>query len=155
VLNNFSRVPIVTIVACCLLAVVCFSYDLTKRRIPDYITLPFLLFGLIWAFFHSGLHGIGESVLGIAAGGLVLLPLHLYKNKRGERMLGGGDVKLMAAAGSLTGWLFILTALMTGSLLALFFAAVAALGGKHRIPYGIALSSGLLLTLALVLFGWL
>jgi prepilin peptidase CpaA len=72
-------------------------YDVRSRRIPNFITLPAILLGLL-------LHGIlgGWKELGTAAAaglicGLVFLLFYLAGG------MGAGDVKLITAAGCLTG----------------------------------------------------
>lgn len=71
--------------------------DLSKRKIPNRLTMSFVLIGL---GFHGILDfpkGIFFSGLGIVAGFLVFLIPYMMK------AMGAGDVKLMAALGALTG----------------------------------------------------
>lgn len=71
--------------------------DLRARRIPNVLTLPLLLVGLIWATWHGGLSSLAE-----AAGTCILLALpyiFLFVFARG----GAGDAKLMGAIGAWLG----------------------------------------------------
>ena len=72
-------------------------WDLRKRRIPNAVTFPLLIAGLIWAAWFGGLLGLAES-----AGACVLLALPyviLFVFAGG----GAGDAKLMGAIGSWLG----------------------------------------------------
>jgi prepilin peptidase CpaA len=78
------------------------------HRIPNQLVLTGLAFGLAASLLPDGM-GWSASALGSSAGLAVFLPLYLL------RILGAGDVKLMAAVGSFVGYPGILTvALFTG-----------------------------------------
>lgn len=79
--------------------------DLWRHRIPNLITYPGLLAGLLWGFFSAGLAGLGNHLLGALAAGFPLLLMFLGGS------LGGGDVKLMAAVGAIMGFPAALNAL--------------------------------------------
>ena len=71
--------------------------DLRTRRIPNVLTFPLLLVGLIWAIWHGGLLSLAE-----AAGACILLALpyvFLFVFAHG----GAGDAKLMGAIGAWLG----------------------------------------------------
>ncbi len=100
--------------ACCLLCAVAGAvFDLASRRIPNAFTLPAIVFGLL---LHFTLGGWGE--LARAAGGGLLCGLIFFLFFLAGGM-GGGDVKLITAAGctaglALVGPLLWLTALAGG-----------------------------------------
>lgn len=72
-------------------------WDSRKRRIPNRLTGPAFLGGLIWAVCTRGAYGAGESLI---AGILLALPfIVLFVLGCG----GAGDAKLMAAIGSWLG----------------------------------------------------
>src|ERR1700688_2485033 len=88
-------------------------YDVRSRRIPNFITLPAMVFGLI---LHAALGG-WRQLATAAAGGLICGLIFFVFYLAGG--MGGGDVKLITAAGcisglSLIGHLLILTALAAG-----------------------------------------
>ncbi len=91
-LRRTSELPIVGV----LLAAA--AVDLFRRRIPDWITLP----GLAWGIAVSLVPDLWrpmDAVLGaLVAGGLLLL---IAVMSRGA--IGGGDVKLMAVIGATVG----------------------------------------------------
>lgn len=96
-----------------LLVLVAAVYDFRFRRIPNWLNASGLVlgFGLNLLLFQSkGLAIAGEGLLLAAA---VYLPLYLLRG------MGAGDVKLMAAIGSLVGpwpWfqIFLATAILGG-----------------------------------------
>ena len=92
--------------------------DIAHRRIPNGITYPLAACGLIFHFVSSGTTGLIFALTGILAGTALLLPLYLLGG------MGAGDVKLLAAAGSILGPAGIFTAALysalVGGLYALF-----------------------------------
>jgi prepilin peptidase CpaA len=92
---------------------------LRHRRIPNWLVLAGVGAGLALSVAPGGV-GLANALLGMAAGFALLLPLHLL------RVMGAGDVKLMAAVGSLVGLqavlAVVLIALVAGGVLALAWA---------------------------------
>jgi prepilin peptidase CpaA len=87
--------------------------DLWKFKIPNWLTLPLLLSGLIYQAFTGGTPGLAGSLAGVLLGFAVLLPFFLMGG------MGAGDVKLMAAVGAWAGapftfGLFLISSLFTG-----------------------------------------
>ena len=89
-------------------------YDFRYRRIPNWLTLIGVLVGVgLNTFMYQGWPGLRLSLLGLAMGFGVYFVLYAL------RAMGAGDVKLMAAVGSMVGWgdwfgIFIITAIMGG-----------------------------------------
>lgn len=120
--------------------------DWRTLRIPNWLTAGGMLLGIAiqarYAPAPAG--GAAMAVAGVAAGLLVLLPLWLV------RLLGAGDVKLMAMAGAFIGPVAVLQALplvlLAGGALALLFAisrgALAQLGANVRLLAVAVLSPG-------------
>jgi prepilin peptidase CpaA len=71
--------------------------DLARQRIPNYITFPLAIFGLLYNLYTTGTSGLIFSFLGILAGGGLLILFYIMGG------LGAGDVKLLAAVGSILG----------------------------------------------------
>ena len=96
--------------------------DVRSHRIPNRLVLAGLAFGLVYSAFVPfwGKHGFLWSLGGAAIGFGVLFPFWLL------RMMGAGDVKLMAMAGSLLGLQAVMPALIgtlvAGGVFALAFA---------------------------------
>ena len=71
--------------------------DLRWSRIPNWLTFSAMVVGIAGQAWTGGLHGALFSVAGLPIGlGLFLLPYAC-------RTIGAGDVKLMAAVGSMVG----------------------------------------------------
>ncbi len=88
-------------------------FDFRFRKIPNWLTLAGLLLGFALNFYLSGPDGLISSAEGLALATTIYLPLYLLRG------MGAGDVKLMAAIGSLSGpadWLiiFLVTSLLGG-----------------------------------------
>jgi prepilin peptidase CpaA len=71
--------------------------DVKEHRIPNWLTYPAILLGILlrWAFF--GWLGLSSAVAGCLLAGGIILVFYLV------RAMGAGDVKLLAAIGSLLG----------------------------------------------------
>lgn len=121
--------------------------DFRHYIIPDEITLPFLLVGIGVSFF-PGAETPLVSLLGILAGGgsLYLIGWIGFLLLRKEAM-GGGDVKLMAAAGAFFGPQVALLAIVFGALLGSIYGICIMVSGKknsgNQIPFGPFLGAGL------------
>jgi len=116
--------------ACALLGSV---FDVKSRRIPNFITFPAFLFGLV---LHFALGGWRQFLTALAAGvicGVVFLIFYLAGG------MGAGDVKLFAAIGAVTGAHLVLPTFMivvlTGGLLALvsIIRAGVLMSTMHRV----------------------
>jgi leader peptidase (prepilin peptidase) / N-methyltransferase len=77
--------------------------DLRRWLLPDVLTLPLVLLGLAEAAWFDPAE-LSDRALGAVCGYLVLrLIAWLYRMVRGADGLGGGDAKLLAAAGAWVG----------------------------------------------------
>jgi len=77
---------------------VCDVYDLRRRRIPNFVTIPLLLFGVVRAGFVSGGPDLRDSLLGCVV--MAFPYLILFSLCKG----GAGDAKLMGALGAWVGF---------------------------------------------------
>ena len=71
--------------------------EIKRRRIPNWLTVSGMVCGLAGAFIIGDLAGLKSSALGLLIGGGVFFPFCLMG------VLGGGDLKLMAAVGAIVG----------------------------------------------------
>lgn len=91
-------------------------YDVRYRRIPNWLTVSGAIIGvLLNAFLYQGSPGIRFSLAGLGVG------FGIYFGLYALRAMGAGDVKLMAAIGSMVGWqdwggIFIITAILGGAM---------------------------------------
>ena len=104
------------------LAIATFT-DLRSRRIPNWLVLPFLLSGIGVSGWLHGWHGIGQSILGIGLGALLLGVLCWMGG------VGMGDVKLCAAIGAWIGPAQLVTALVITGIAGGVMAVCWAIGG--------------------------
>lgn len=126
-----------TVFVLALLAVVFIDYD--HRIIPDAITLPGILIGLLWAL--GGAPSLTRSLLGVVAGGGgLLLVAVVYRLVTGREGLGMGDVKLMAMVGAFLGWEGALGTILCGSFVGSLVGVGLMIGGRGgrqtALPFG-------------------
>ena len=93
--------PIVWIALPFILAFACYG-EIKARRIPNWLTLGAMALGLGAAAIEGGTDGLVDSALGLAIAGGLFLPFCLLG------VVGGGDMKLMAAIGAIVGWPMVL-----------------------------------------------
>jgi len=100
--------------------------DLRSRRIPNWLTVPGAVVGLVLNAFFDRWSGLKASLLGMAVGlGLLLVFVLL-------RSLGAGDWKLAGALGAFTGP-GLLIDLLIGSVFVAGLMAVALVIYKRRV----------------------
>jgi len=120
--------------------------DLSHRIIPDVISLPGIVIGLIISLLHPQM-SIKDSLIGVLLGGGSLYAVasiyHLVTKREG---MGGGDVKLLAMIGAFIGWkgvLFtILCSSFIGSVVGVALMLVSSADSKYAVPFGPFLSLG-------------
>lgn len=96
---------IILISLLCIIAVVT---DLKKRKIPNKLTVPFALAGILGQSFVFGIPGARAALFGF------LLGMFIFLFPYSVKAMGAGDVKLMASIGALSNWQFVLySALLT------------------------------------------
>ena len=138
--------------------------DFARHRIPNVLTFGALGAGLLLSAVGAGLDGAVTAFAGAAVAFACFMPLYLMKG------MGGGDVKLMAAAGAFLGpmnaFIAAMLTLATGAILGLVVLAwrlielrdasgallagpVLAQAGKKRFPYAAAIAVGVVSTMCL------
>lgn len=127
------------------------AIDARTLILPDLLTLPLIAVGLgVTALIAPGAlidHTIGAGV-GFAVIGVIGFA---YRKVRGREGIGGGDVKLAAAAGAWVGWMGLPGVVLIAALSGLITIAILALFGRGtsavtRIPFGPHLAFGLWIT---------
>jgi prepilin peptidase CpaA len=92
--------------------------DGKELRVPNWITFPMVLSGLVMNTVIGGWEGLGFGLLGMVTGLLCLLPLYSVGG------MGAGDVKLMAGMGAWLGWEITLAAFVVSVFVGAFMAVV-------------------------------
>lgn len=117
------------------------AIDLQHLLIPDVITLPGILLGLV-ANVATGRISWRESVVGIVLGAALFLTIILVS--RGG--MGGGDLKLGAMLGAFLGWKALLfglfVAVILGGVLGIVLLVSGLRGRKDAVPFGPFLAIG-------------
>jgi leader peptidase (prepilin peptidase)/N-methyltransferase len=131
--------------ACAL--IVLFVIDLQHRILPNAITLPGIVAGLVASLFLPP--GWLSSAIGIVAGGGILFAIaEAYYRLRGIEGLGMGDVKMLAMIGAVLGWpLMLLTLVLAsfaGSLVGVGLMVSGRGGMQAALPFGTFLALGAL-----------
>ena len=160
------------VMAFCSALIVVTFIDYDHQIIPDVITLPGMLLGLMLAPlfmsvladplpFHSGsllphagpyLTGFLNSFIGLLFGATPLFAIGLLWEKlRNVEAMGGGDVKLMGMVGSFLGWKGALLTIMLGALAGSVVGITLILLKRHKIdkviPFGPFLAVGAVVTM--------
>ncbi|WP_339749024.1 A24 family peptidase [uncultured Maricaulis sp.] len=122
--------------------------DAREQRLPDILTLPLMVFGLIAGFLNG--MPLWSGVSGAAIGYASMVAMEIgYRRVRGADGLGRGDAKLFAAAGAWCGLIALPYILLLASASALIFVLTARLAGaitlsaKTRIAFGPFLAFGI------------
>lgn len=120
--------------------------DLDHQIIPDVISLPGIVVGLVFAVAGWG-PPLVASVAGVLLGGGILYAVAAgYQLLTGREGMGGGDIKLLAMIGAFLGWRGVLVTLVlgsfTGALIGIGLMAVRGADSRVPIPFGPFLALG-------------
>jgi len=131
--------------------IVLFAIDLQHKILPNVITLPGIVAGLLL----SEVAGPGwqASLIGAAAGGGMLWSIaEVYYRLRKEEGLGMGDVKMLAMIGAFLGWKLMLLTLVlasfSGSIVGVIVMMFRKESLKYALPFGTFLAVGAMVAAA-------
>lgn len=118
--------------------------DVHHQIIPDVISLPGIIIGLLFSLISPELHW-KDSLIGVLTGGGILYVIALlYFLWRKVDGMGGGDIKLLAMIGAFLGWqalpFVIFASSLSGSMVGILAMIKQKKGGQTRIPFGPFLS---------------
>lgn len=115
--------------------------DVRHQLIPDAVTLPGIVVGLVLSSLNPGV-GLVNALLGLAAGGGFLLIVAMVTSGG----MGGGDIKLAAMMGAFLGWKGLVIALLSGFVVGAVVAVGLMLAGAKKrrdlMPFGPFLALG-------------
>jgi len=136
--------------------------DLDFRIVPDVISLPGIVVGLIFSMVGRYLVSdpldlvptpISALIGTVAGGGFLLAVAWLYERVTGVEGMGGGDIKLLAMIGAFLGWpsipLTLFFSSLGGSVIGVILMLGKGVGGKYALPFAPFLCFGALLYLFL------
>ena len=125
--------------------------DLEHRLILNSVTYPAIFIGLVGSLFVPDLTWWSALMGGGIALGFFLLAAVIGRAVFGSGALGGGDVKLAAFVGIVTGFPMVIEAIvltiLIGALISLILLVTRIRGLKDHIPYGPFLVAGAVVTL--------
>jgi leader peptidase (prepilin peptidase)/N-methyltransferase len=126
--------------------------DLDHQIIPDVISLPGIVVGLVASVLGQG-PPLLDSLLGALVGGGILYAVAVgYHAFTGREGMGGGDIKLLAMIGAFLGWRGVLLSLIigsfTGAVVGISLILVRRTDSRVPIPFGPFLALGAVCSLA-------
>ncbi len=154
--NQFGsgwHLPFLFVYASAMIVITFIDFDF--QIIPDVITLPGIVIGLVGASFvipdpftdAAFPIGFKNSITGLFLGGGLFYLIAVLS--RGG--MGGGDIKMMAMVGAFMGWKAVLLTTflgsLTGSIAGIFLMLFKGKGRKTKIAFGPFLALGSLITL--------
>ena len=120
--NLIFQMPSIGLIIILIIAVLT---DILKGKIPNWLTFPAILLGLIWISLLSGFVGFVYSFLGIIVGIGLFIPSYSLGG------MGAGDVKLMGVVGAFLGpknviWACIFSCIIGGiyAIVVLYFSGM-------------------------------
>lgn len=130
------------------LLIVISGIDLRHQIIPDVLSIPGIVLGLVFAVF-SGKAGFWDAIWGaLFGGGILFLVAYFYPEG-----MGLGDAKLLAMVGCFLGFKLTYATFLLGSFLGTIFGCVFLLlklmTRKTPIPFGPFLAAGAIISLFL------
>ena len=106
--------------------------DLQIKILPNLMTLPLLATGLLLSLTGASIT-LGDSILGMALGYLILLVPHfIFKLMTSRDGIGFGDIKLMAAIGAWIGWQYLIEIILIASISAALIGYLLVSLKKHH-----------------------
>ena len=129
--------------------IVLFVIDLQHRILPNVITLPGIVLGLVFSAVLPVPGWLPATIGAVVGGGALFVIAEAYYRIRGVEGLGMGDVKMLAMIGAFLGWQLTLVTLMlasfSGSIIGVGLMASGKRGMQAALPFGTFLAVGALI----------
>jgi len=122
-MESVPELPLAVVVATVTAAA---AMDLWKFRLPNALTIPFFILGVLYHALTTGTETLGASGLGAVVGSAQLIPLYAYRG------MGAGDVKLAAGIGAWLGAWHVLHVLIIAGLATGVYSAGIAIWNRRR-----------------------
>lgn len=119
--------------------IVLFGTDLETMRLPNVVTLPGIVIGLVSSLFLPP--GIVAGLIGAAIGAAIPYAIRwIWLRARGVDAMGLGDVKMLAMIGAFLGWrqvwVVLFLASVTGAVVGLAVMVGKGRSFRTRLPFG-------------------
>ena len=135
----------------CALLIALSLIDAEHFLLPDKLTLPGVLLGLLVQPFFPSVLFIDAIVGAVLGAGLLILLINFWYWIREEEGMGLGDVNMLAMVGAFLGWqgtlITLVAASLTGAVFGLTLIMMRRLGFKSRLPFGVFLALGAIVAL--------
>jgi leader peptidase (prepilin peptidase)/N-methyltransferase len=127
--------------------IVLFGIDLEHQILPNSITLPGIVIGLLFSLVAPP--GIKDALIGTLLGGGILYAIaYAYFLWRREEGMGMGDVKMLAMIGAFLGWKAVLVTIvlasLSGAVIGVGMMSMQKGDMKYALPFGTFLALGAL-----------
>ena len=121
------------------LLVALFGTDFETQRLPNALTLPGLVAGLLWSLWLPP--GLASSIVGAALGAAIPWSIRwIWFKAKGVEAMGLGDVKMLAMIGAFLGWqqvwLVLLFSSLAGALVGILLTVSGRRSMQSRLPFG-------------------
>jgi leader peptidase (prepilin peptidase) / N-methyltransferase len=125
--------------------------DLQEQMIPDVISLPGIVVGLILSFMVPYISFINSALGALVGGGIILIIAWVGSIIFKKEAMGGGDVKLTAMIGAFLGWRYTIISLFwgffLGALIGIILIMTKIKKREDAIPFGPFIALGSIITL--------
>ena len=125
--------------------------DLQKQLIPDVISLPGIVVGLILSFIVPYISFINSALGALVGGGIILIIAWVGSIIFKKEAMGGGDIKLAAMIGAFLGWRYTIISLFWGFFLGALTGIILIMTKikkrEDAIPFGPFIALGSIITL--------
>jgi leader peptidase (prepilin peptidase)/N-methyltransferase len=144
----------------CLLITALSLIDLEHQILPDLLTYPGIVLGMVFCFFVPWTDWRSSLIGGIAGAGVPMFFIWLWPLLTGVEGMGWGDVKLLAMVGTFLGWKGLVLTLVAGSLSGAIVGGLylwlSGRGGRTPLPFGTFLGIAALASLFFqdAVWGW-
>lgn len=127
--------------------------DLEHHLLPDWLTLPGVLAGLVFSLAGGLVHPFEAAIGAVVGAAIPLIVMAVYRVIRGVEGMGLGDVKLLAMIGAFLGWRGVLLTLFIGACAGALVGVALIVAGRGRsdteLPFGTFLCGAATLVLFL------
>lgn len=152
-LYRFGVSPALVVYGSFMAALIVISFiDLDHQIIPDVISLPGIVVGLVCSALGQGPPFVASVVGALVGGGILYAVAVGYHAITGREGMGGGDIKLLAMIGAFLGWRAVLVTLIVGSfsgaLVGVVLIVARGTDARMPIPFGPFLALGAVCALA-------